>query len=77
VASTLKRPPFAVFTKVKLVPDPKTQVAVTFELLGPAPATMAEVLLRRHKEAEDAIVFPYPKKDVEQPKKGSAKKRKF
>lgn len=59
LASTLKRPPFGVVTRVKVVPDQQTQFKVTFSALQAVPdALMAEVM-ERHKEAMGTIEFPY------------------
>lgn len=52
-------PPFAVVTKVKPVPDPKTQVKVTFEFLDRVPASAAEIAINRHNELQEGIGFPY------------------
>ena len=59
LSATIKRPPFGVFTRVSVVPDPKTQFQITFELLGKVPNELMEVVLRRHKEAQSLIDFPY------------------
>lgn len=59
--TNLKRPPFAVFTRVSVVPDPKTQVKIQFELLGPAPDDIVQVLIDKNKEARALIEFPYQK----------------
>jgi hypothetical protein len=81
LAGTLKRPPFAVFTKVKVVPDDKSQFKVTFEALATAPTELLNVLKKRHEEAKEAIDFPYiPAEEVEKPAKGAKKpanKRKY
>lgn len=58
-----KRPPQVVFTKVSLVPDPKTQVKVCFELFDQATADLVPTLLERAKEARAAIEFPFPKSE--------------
>lgn len=55
----LKKPPFAVVTLVKVVPDAKTQFKVTFEALEELPMEMMETLVRRHKEAAELIMQPY------------------
>jgi len=75
LAGALKRPPFGVFTKIKVVPDPKKQLAVTFELLGPAPAELAGVLMKAHESAKENIIFPYPERDAAPAK--PVKKRRF
>lgn len=59
IAGALKRPPHGVFTKVRVVPDAKTQLRVLFEPLEPAPATLIPTLMKRHAEVAAAIEFPY------------------
>lgn len=59
LAGTLNRPPFAVFTKVKVVPDAKSQFRVIFEALEPAPNTLLPTLFKRNKEAVASIESPY------------------
>lgn len=55
----LRKPPFAVVTLIKVVPDAKTQFKVTFEALEELPLEMMETLVRRHKEAAELIMQPY------------------
>lgn len=59
LAGVLKRPPFAVITKVRVVPDPKTQFKVLFEPLQNAPDQLISVLIKRNKEVAAVIDFPY------------------
>jgi len=59
VSVTLKRPPFAIFTRISVVPDPKTQFRVIFEPLKEVPNTMLQVLIGRHEEVKQMIDFPY------------------
>lgn len=59
VATTMRRPPFAMFTKVSVRPDPKTQVAVNFEALGEVPLNLLDTLLKRVNLAKAEIEFPY------------------
>ena len=66
VANTLRRPPFAIFTKVRIVPDPQTQFKVLFEPLGAITHDLMPVIMDRHNEVEAAIAFPY-NLDVESP----------
>lgn len=76
LAGVLKRPPHAVFTKIALVSDPKTQFKVTFDNLGAAPNEIIPALMERHSEAKTLIDFPYPKsEEVEKPKKKAGKKK--
>lgn len=79
LATTLKRPPFAVFTKVKVVPDDKKQFMVTFEALAAVPTDLLTILKKRYEEAKEAIIFPYVAvEETEKPAKGKAKsKRKY
>ena len=59
VAGALKRPPFGIVTKVKVVPDPKSQFKVVFEPVMSLPNELAAVITKRHEEAMGAIDFPY------------------
>lgn len=60
VAGALKRPPFGIVTKVKIVPDPKSQFRVVFEPIMSLPDELMEAVMARHKEAVSTIDFPYP-----------------
>ena len=59
VATALKRPPFGIFTKVKVVPDPDSQFKVTFEALSSVPDSLMPVIMARHEEVASMIDFPY------------------
>lgn len=68
---TLSRPPFAVVTRIAVVPDSKTQFKVTFELVDKVSDQLIPTLMERHKEARTAIEFPYAKIEADPtPKKG-------
>lgn len=58
-AATLKRPPYGVFTLVKVVPDPKSQFRLIFESLGPVDRDLLQVVSDRNKEAKAQIEQPY------------------
>ena len=60
VAGALRRPPHGIFTRVVVRPDPKTQVAVTFEPLAPLPNNVISIAMRRHAELAEEIAQPYP-----------------
>lgn len=75
VATSLKRPPWAVYTKIKVVPDPKSQLVVQFELMGSCGPELAEVLVRRSKEQAEATMFEYPANDTT-PKAAKSKRPK-
>jgi hypothetical protein len=78
VALNMKRPPFALVTKVTSAPDPKVQVTVSFEPVDPLENEVLGAVLARVKEQKEAIVFPYAKAKEETeevaPKKTPKKK---
>lgn len=75
LAATMRRPPHGVFTKIKVVPDAKSQFKVLFEPLGLIPNSIMGKVIERHKEAVGSIEQPY-NLDLEEEKpaaKGKAK----
>jgi hypothetical protein len=88
VAGALRRPPFGIVTKVKVVPDPKTQFKVVFEPVMNIPDELMGIVMKRHEEAKAIIEFPYPPAEEEpaepprssraaQPPVGKARGRKY
>jgi hypothetical protein len=74
VAGALRRPPFGIVTKVKIVPDPKSQFKVVFEPIMNLPDELMAAIMKRHEEAISVIDFPYQPNDEEAPpppKRGS------
>lgn len=72
VVGALKRPPHAIFTKVKVVPDAGSQFKVTFEALSQIPDSLLGIIMQRHDEAVESIEFPYQPFDADEaPKKGA------
>lgn len=63
LAGALRRPPFGVFTKIKVVQDPNTQFKVTFEPISTVPDNLMSTVMARHNEAKEAIEFPYTMDD--------------
>lgn len=59
VAQEYKRPPFGVWTRIYIEPDPKSQFRVCFEALETLPDELAPHILRRHEEAKGVIAQPY------------------
>lgn len=59
LAGALRLPPFAVVTKVKVVPDSKSQFLVTFEALENVSEDLIETIMKRHEEATQLIEQPY------------------
>lgn len=76
VAEALRKPLFAVFTRIWLEPDPKSQFRVMFELIEEVPAELIPVLLPRHKKIMEGIDFPYrPMEEGEGDKGGGTAQR--
>lgn len=69
VAATLQRPPFAVFTKIRVVPDEKTQLKVLFDLIDGVPAPLIQTMIDRHNAEKEVIDFPYTSVDEVPPAK--------
>lgn len=59
VAELFTRPLFAVYTRIYLTPDPKSQFKVNFEMIEPVEDALIPVLLARYKTLQDEIDFPY------------------
>lgn len=59
VAEQFKKPLFAVYTRIYLTPDPKSQFKVNFELIEPVENELIPVLLERYRKLHDGIDFPY------------------
>jgi hypothetical protein len=77
IADTLKRPPWAVITKIKVFPDAKKQVGVSFEPLANASVELLPILKRRNAEAAALIESPYPLSfgEDEQPVRGPVSRK--
>lgn len=74
----LNRPPFGVITRIRVVPDPRNQFVVTFDVLDRVPSELGEAVMQRKQDAENTIEFPYSlTRQVaapEKPKRGRRKK---
>lgn len=78
LAGVLKRPPFAVITLVKVVPDAKTQFKVVFTPLLNIGNELLGVMSKRNKEAQALIDFPYlPMEDVPKREPKQQRRRKY
>lgn len=74
VAGALRRPPFGIVTRVRVMPDPKSQFKVVFEPVMNLPDELMGIIMQRHEEVKSTIDFPYQPNDEEQvlpPKRGS------
>lgn len=74
VASSLKRPPHGVVTRVKVVPDAKTQFKVTFEPIMNVPNEVLGAVFKRREEAMATIDFPYQPPEEKPAAKGRGAK---
>lgn len=75
IAEDMKRPPWGVVTKIKLVPDPKSQFKVTFafEELVPFTGELYEAMQKKLNLVKPQMVAPFPKaeeKPVAPPRNG-------
>lgn len=77
VASTLKRPPYGIYTKISVVADAKSQHKITFEAVSEVPDELMDVVYAKHQEAEAAIEFPYPPREEKEDKPKRNGKRKY
>lgn len=78
VAEQFKRPVFAVYTRIYLTPDPKSQFKVNFELIEPVTDNaVLGALMERYRKLHEEIDFPYTpfvEEEAAHPKGGTAKK---
>ena len=74
-ADTLFRPPHGIVTRIRVVPDAKTQFKVLFEPLVKVDNDLMGIIMDRHNEAMKAIDFPYqpPEEQPERPARGAKK----
>lgn len=76
LAGALRKPPFAVATRILVVPDAKTQFKVTFEVLEEMPDELVGILIERHKEAAELIMQPYNLEEREErPQRGRGRQQ--
>lgn len=59
IAEQFQKPLFAVYTRVYLMPDPKSQWKVHFELIEPVEPELIPTLLDRYRKLNEGIAFPY------------------
>jgi hypothetical protein len=70
VASSLKRPPYGVFTRMYMTPS-DNMIDLNFEAVENIPNNLGKTIMERHAEAQVAITFPYQQTPVEdKPKRG-------
>lgn len=57
--STLKRPPYGVFTLLEVEPDDTNQFRVTFEAIDVIDGKLMDAVMKRHDEALEKLKQPY------------------
>lgn len=80
VANQVGKPLFAVFTRIYLEPDPKSQFRVNFELIEDIDdEEWLQALFARYETIMEGIDFPYapPSEEEEQPKAKAAASKKL
>lgn len=75
VAEQLRKPLFAVLTRIYLEPDTHSQFKVQFELLEECDVGLIPTLLARHKKVMETIDFPYTPFEAEGDDKGGGTKQ--
>lgn len=75
IAGVLKRPPHGIFTKVSVVPDPKTQFKVQFTPLGEIPNDLLPTIFARNEEIAQTIDFPYTPPEVHEEEEAPKQQR--
>lgn len=65
ITNVMKRPVWAVYTKISIVPDRKTQFKVMFEPAGLVPNELLGVMRGKREEADVLLDQPYPKPEEE------------
>jgi hypothetical protein len=75
LAKIYNRPPYAVYTKIKLVPDENTVHRTTFEFVGKIPNKLLPAIVERNKEANKWLMEagPDPDPEAKPAKKGKKK----
>ena len=76
LSGVLKRPPYGVITKVRVVTDPKSVFRIIFDPLEKVGEDLLPVIFKRHEEAAVGIDFPYTPMDEEVKPKVKAKAEK-
>lgn len=59
IAEQFQKPLFAVYTRVFLTPDSKSQFKVNFELIEPVDDALIPTLMDRYRKLQETIDFPY------------------
>ncbi len=60
IAGVYRRPPFGVFTIIRVVPDPKTVFKVVCAMIGNVPDNLLPIITRRRRESLNLLEAPHP-----------------
>lgn len=75
LASTLKKPPFGVVTRLSCAPDKETQVKVSFEMVSViTDKKLYKALFDKYEQAQKELHKPYPKNTSDGATKSKGKK---
>jgi hypothetical protein len=59
VATNMRRPPHGIITNIAVVPDPRSQFKVEFEVIEEIDNELIAIIMARHATAKAGIDFPY------------------
>jgi len=59
IAEQFNKPLFAVYTRIYMTPDPKSQFKTNFELIEPVSDELIPALMERYRKLHESIDFPY------------------
>lgn len=76
LAGTYQRPAFGVVTEIGVVPDPQSQVRVTFNMVEVLDPKVVKAIMERRQEVAQQIDFPYKPGEVApaQPRRAAPRK---
>lgn len=77
LSSGMLRPPHGVYTRIKVQPDAKTQVSVSFSTVAKVDNAMMGTIMQRRTDAQGNIETPYPKPSEKPAKPAPKGKRKY
>lgn len=75
LSATVQRPPWGVLTKIKLVPDSKSQFRVTFDAVEPLASDFLPAVHARIEGATSALLTPYDMVPQEEQEEGEKNKK--
>lgn len=70
LSASVRRPPFGVVSCISLVPDPKTQFKLHFEMVEMVPDNLASIIMERHRVAAEVPFRGYEPPEANAPQAG-------